>query len=111
MDNFQNQLSNQTAEKDPSASKFAVMSIIMGIIGMIISFTGLWFTPLLVTPFAVVGLFQGIRGRNSSKHTLAIIGVVFSLIELAMVFINISNNTYMKDYSTKYPTVNNILNK
>ncbi len=71
-------------------SGLAITSLVLGIIGMLA-----WFLPICGFPIAIVGLVLGIVGKDSSKHGLAVAGIVMTIISLILTIINGTVGVYM----------------
>ena len=65
----------------------SVASLVLGIVGVIA-----WCLPILGLPVGVIGLIMGIQGYNRS---MAMAGIVLSIICLVLTIINSSIGAYM----------------
>jgi hypothetical protein len=81
----------------------ATASLVLGIIGMFA-----WFIPIIGLPIQVIGLVLGIKGWKSSKHWLAVVGVILCIIGLVLTIINASIGAYM-GATGQHPLVNEIM--
>lgn len=64
--------------------------------------------PLFGLPITIVGLVLGIKAWNSSKHTLAVVGVVLCIIGLVLSIISASIGAYT-GVTGQNPAVNSLL--
>jgi hypothetical protein len=64
-------------------SGFAIASLIVGIINLCA-----WIIPLCGCPTAIIGIVLGILGLQSSKKTLAIVGLILCGLGLLATIVN-----------------------
>jgi hypothetical protein len=102
MDNSTTQSQMQQSVTDPLAKK-ATTSLVLGIIGLVA-----WVFPLIGLPVTIAGLVFGIKGWKSTKHTLAVAGVVLSIVGLIFTIVNMSIGAYM-GATGQHPLVNEVL--
>jgi MFS family permease len=61
----------------------ALASLILGAVSVVA-----WLIPLFGLPVTIVGLVMGILGRNSTRKSMAIIGIVLCSLFLIVTLIN-----------------------
>lgn len=69
---------------------FAIGSLVIGIISLCA-----WLFPLCGLPLAIGGAVLGFLGRDSSKRTLALIGLALSIIAIVLSIINAVWGAYL----------------
>ncbi len=87
---------------DPLEGK-AKASLILGIVGLIA-----WLLPIVGIPVTIVGIVKGVQAWKSSKHTLAVAGVVLSIIGLVLAIINMAIGAYI-GATGQHPLVNEMM--
>ncbi len=102
MDEGQSIPQPQPIVADPVAGK-AKTSFILGIIGLIA-----WLIPIIGLPVTITGLVKGIKAWNSSKHTIAVVGVVLCIIGLVLSIINMAIGAYL-GATGQHPLVNEMM--
>ncbi len=61
----------------------AIASLVLGLVGLIA-----WLLPLAGYPVTIVGIVMGVKGLKSEKKSLAIAGLILSIIGLAATLVN-----------------------
>ncbi len=92
----------QPSINDVEAGK-AKTSLILGIVGLIA-----WLLPIVGIPVTIVGIVKGVQAWKSSKHTLAVAGVVLSIIGLVLSIINMAIGAYL-GATGQHPLVNDMM--
>jgi hypothetical protein len=77
-------------ETNTKGSGYAIISLILGLLGIIA-----WIIPLAGLPITVIGLILGIIGLRSRSRGLAIAGLTLCSLFLAATIINASIGAYM----------------
>ncbi|MBP9759685.1 hypothetical protein KBD45_08390 [Candidatus Dojkabacteria bacterium] len=75
-----------TSAAEPKSSNkgvMAIISLVLGIIGLCA-----WFIPICGGPLAITGLVLGIIGIKSDKKTMSIIGLILNILALIAAIIN-----------------------
>lgn len=68
---------------DPSRNGFAIAALVVGLINLCT-----WIVPLCGCPFALIGMGLGYYGLPSEQRTLAIIGLVLSVIGFGLTILS-----------------------
>ncbi|MFZ0544319.1 MAG: hypothetical protein WAM60_02705 [Candidatus Promineifilaceae bacterium] len=69
---------------------FAIGSLIIGIISLCA-----WLFPICGLPLAIAGAVLGFLGRDSSKRTMALIGLALSVVAIVLSIINAALGAYL----------------
>jgi hypothetical protein len=95
MDQQLNQTNTQTVQQTPvpntvvaqdnkNSDYMAIGSLVLGVLNLCS-----WFVPLFGCPMSIIGIILGYMGTKSSKYkTLAIIGIVLSVLAFIATLIN-----------------------
>ena len=79
----QQQINQPIVQPVADRSGRAVAALVLGIIGLLA-----WLIPFIGLPIQIVGLVLGIQSRKSTKHGMAIAGIVLSSIGILLSIVS-----------------------
>ena len=79
----------QRVVESPHSVK-AVISLILGILGMLA-----WLLPFMGLPITITGIILGVSGRKTTDRNMAFAGLVLSIIGLVLTIINAGIGAYL----------------
>ena len=70
--------------------KKAITSLVLGILSLIC-----WIIPLFGYPISIIGIVMGIKSKDCETKTLALAGLILSIIGLAITVANSAIGAYI----------------
>lgn len=70
--------------------KKAIAALVLGIVSLIV-----WLLPLFGYPVSIIGIIMGIKSKDSNSKTFALVGLILSIIGLAITVANSAIGAFM----------------